>query len=87
MPIDDEIGDGVAGTERPYEAVELSIADAFLPPSPAIIDVGANIGNHAVYGARNHQAEVTAFERYTPARQLFGANITCNGVSRLATHG
>ena len=87
VPVDDDIGDRIAVTSHPYEAVELSIVDAFLSPNPAIIDVGANVGNHAIYWALNHQAEVTAFERYTPARQLFGANITCNGVSRLATHG
>ncbi len=88
VPVDDDIGNRIAVASHPYEAVELSIVGAFLSPNPAIIDVGANVGNHAIYWALNHQAEVTAFEPYTPALQLLDANITRNGVGHLVTtHG
>jgi len=83
VPVDDDIGDRIAVTSHPYEAVELSIVDAFLSPNPAIIDVGANVGNHAIYWALTYHAEVSAFEPYHPARRLLDANVTRNGVGTL----
>ena len=83
VPVDDDIGNRIAVTSHPYEAVELSIVDAFLSPNPAIIDVGANVGNHAIYWALTYHAEVSAFEPYHPARRLLDANVTRNGVGTL----
>lgn len=88
VPTGDDIGNRVATTSRPYEAVELRIVDAFLPRNPAIIDVGANIGNHAIYWALTHRANVTAFEPFATAEILLNANVTRNAVGHLVTaHG
>ena len=81
--IADDIGDRIAATSRPYEAVELGIVDALLPQNPTIIDVGANIGSHTICWALTHQAKVTAYEPDAPARQLLCANIARDAVGRL----
>lgn len=87
-PIRDDIGGRIGATYRPYEAVDLGIVDAFLPQNPAIIDVGANIGNHAIYWALTRHATVMAFEPYDPARQLLDANIVRNSAgSTVAVRG
>jgi FkbM family methyltransferase len=85
VPSGDDIGARIGATDRPYEAIELSIVDAFLPPKPSIIDVGANIGNHSIYWALTGQAAVTAFEPYPPALKLLNANIARNSVTALVT--
>ncbi len=83
VPTGDDIGDRIAASSLPYETVNLTIVDAFLPRNPSIIDVGANVGNHAIYWALTHHARVTAFEPYAPAQQLLDANIARNGVGHL----
>ena len=83
VPISDDIGDRIASSSRPYEAVDLRIVDALLPQRPVVIDIGANIGNHSIYWALTHWAQVTAFEPYAPAKQLLDANIARNSVGEL----
>lgn len=88
VPVAEDICDRITATPRPEEAVELSIVDAFLPPTPTTLDVGASVGNHAIYWALTHHSEITAFEPYVPARQLLITNIVRNGVGHsVTTHG
>jgi protein O-GlcNAc transferase len=51
-------------------------------PGTAIIDVGANIGNHAVFFGTILNAPVYAFEPYQPNYQLLEMNIAANGLER-----
>ncbi|MDR3534163.1 MAG: FkbM family methyltransferase [Rhodopila sp.] len=47
-------------------------------PGTAIIDVGANIGNHAVFFGAILDAPVYAFEPYQPNHELLELNIAAN---------
>jgi len=49
-------------------------------PGTAVIDVGANIGNHAVFFGAVLGAPVHAFEPYGPSHELLEINIAANGL-------
>jgi FkbM family methyltransferase len=51
-------------------------------PGTAIIDVGANIGNHAVFFGAVLGAPVYAFEPYDANHRLLEMNIAANGLDR-----
>ena len=54
--------DRIEAKRRPYELTQLRAVAAVAPPSPTIIDVGANIGNHTAWWALVCGATVHAYE-------------------------
>jgi FkbM family methyltransferase len=54
-------------------------------PGTTVIDVGANIGNHAVFFGAILNAPVYAFEPYPPNQELLDRNIAANGLSGQVT--
>lgn len=67
-------------TGRPYESVMLQDMRARLAPGDLVLDIGANVGNHALYLACVAEARVIAFE---PNRELcaaMAASVARNGV-------
>ncbi|MBI1217416.1 MAG: FkbM family methyltransferase [Rhodobacteraceae bacterium] len=64
-----------------YEAEELAIIARHFPIGGRYCDIGANVGNHAVYVATFlHAARVVLFEPNPPAIALLRANIMLNGL-------
>lgn len=59
--------------------VLMKCREIYLPGS-AVIDVGANIGNHAVFFGVVLNAPVYAFEPYQPNHTLLEINIAANGL-------
>ena len=67
-----------------WEAEELDYLTAVLPPHPAVIDVGANVGNHAVYFARFlAPSNLRLFEPHPEAVEVLKDNLKLNGVSNV----
>jgi len=62
-----------------YELDLLEAAGQLYRKGSWIIDVGANIGNHAIYFARMLQARVLAFEPFARSREILLANLAANG--------
>lgn len=65
-----------------YELDVLMKSHQIYLPGTAIIDVGANIGNHSVYFGAVLGAPVYAFEPYEPNLELLEMNIAANGLER-----
>jgi FkbM family methyltransferase len=68
-----------------YELDLLQAAGEVYRRGTWIIDVGANIGNHAIYFARVLGARVLAFEPFPRSREILQANLAANGCSELVT--
>lgn len=81
VPPEDHIG-GVLCTGVPYELELLERTAAFLSPGAVVVDVGANIGNHAVFWALAAGAKVIALEPNPEAFEYLKANISVNGLER-----
>lgn len=67
---------------------ELAVADRYLPDGAVILDIGANIGNHALYWiARRKARRVVCFEPVPANFALLSRNITVNGYAdRIEAH-
>jgi FkbM family methyltransferase len=67
-----------------WEAEELDYLTAVLPPHPAVIDVGANVGNHAIYFARFlAPSHLRLFEPHPEAVEILKDNLKLNGVNNV----
>ncbi len=79
-PDPDHLGRMIRGNRTFYELdVLMKCRELYLPGS-AIIDVGANIGNHAVFFGAILDAPVYAFEPHRPNYDLLEMNILANGL-------
>jgi len=64
-----------------YEPEELEIIRRFCPPGAVFCDIGANIGNHAVYALKFLRvAQLIAFEPNPEAIAILRSNLGLNGV-------
>jgi FkbM family methyltransferase len=67
-------------THRPYEENVLRVGVALSSPGDQIVDVGANLGNHAVYWGLAGRT-VTAFEPNRDVAEILQRNVERNGVA------
>ena len=64
-----------------YEAEELEIIRKWCPPGAVFLDIGSNVGNHALYALTFlHAARVVLCEPNPVAIQILMANLGLNGV-------
>lgn len=71
-----------------YEAEELAIIARHFPIGGRYCDIGANVGNHAIYVATFlHAARVVLVEPNPPAIALLRANVMLNGLDRVCDLG
>ncbi len=82
-PEPDHLATIIRGTGRFYEPDVLMKVQEIYLPGTAIVDVGANIGNHTVFFATILGAKVIAFEPFGPNHDLLLLNIAANGLERL----
>jgi FkbM family methyltransferase len=69
-----------------YEIAELSFMRPFLPRSGGrVVDIGANIGNHAIFFDRICEAQVTVFEPNPAVIPELLLNLKRNGCTRTDT--
>lgn len=78
----DHIWKSVRDTGKFYEAEFLDALGRDLKAGDLVLDVGANIGNHAIYFAGVCDARVIAFEPNPAALALLKENISANGLRR-----
>lgn len=78
----DHIWKTVRDTGAFYEAEFLDALGKDLKAGDLVLDVGANIGNHAIYFAGVCDARVIAFEPNPAALTLLKENIAANGLRR-----
>lgn len=64
-----------------YEADDLADVARHLPTAPNVLDVGANVGNHAIYFAARLAATVTVIEPNPVALAPLVANIVLNDLT------
>jgi FkbM family methyltransferase len=76
----DHLGRMIRANRQFYELDVLMKCRELYLPGTAIIDVGANIGNHAVFFGAILNAPVYAFEPYRPNHDLLEMNIAANGL-------
>ena len=79
-PDPDHMGRMIRSNRSFYEIDVLMKCREIYLPGTAIIDVGANIGNHAVFFGAILNAPVYAFEPYQPNHDLLEMNIAANGL-------
>jgi FkbM family methyltransferase len=79
-PDPDHVGRTIRINRSFYEMDVLMKCREVYLPGTAIIDVGANIGNHAVFFGAVLNAPVYAFEPYEPNHDLLAMNIAANGL-------
>ncbi|MEM1140067.1 MAG: FkbM family methyltransferase [Pseudomonadota bacterium] len=73
-------------TKTYYELNVLTTLQSLIPPQARIVDVGANIGNHSVFFARQcGAASIHAFEALESTFQILQQNIALNGLSDIIT--
>ena len=66
-----------------YEEKELALIRSVLPVGGVFLDIGANVGNHAIYVAKFlHAARVVAIEPNPEACRYLIANVLMNGLER-----
>ena len=68
-----------------YEERFLSFAASLLTPDSVVVDIGANIGNHALFLARKCAA-VHCFEPNPRALERLARNISLNGFTNIIVH-
>lgn len=67
-----------------YEVEELRIIAKFLAPGGVFVDIGANVGNHALYvGTYLHPRQIVVFEPNPPAIAILRLNLALNGLQRV----
>jgi FkbM family methyltransferase len=79
-PDPDHLGRMIRANRAFYELDVLMKCRELYLPGTAIIDVGANIGNHAVFFGSVLNAPVYAFEPHKPNYELLEMNIAANGL-------
>lgn len=87
---DDHVQRVVIASGRFYEAEMLEDLRGRLAPGDVFVDVGANVGNHAVFAACVCQARVVAFEPSPALADHCDANLRLNGAqdrAMLIRHG
>jgi FkbM family methyltransferase len=77
VPPEDHIG-GVLCTGVPYELELLMRTSDLLPSGAVVVDVGSNIGNHAVFWALVAGAKVVALEPNPEALEYLTTNVASN---------
>lgn len=82
---DDYIGRVVASSHRPYE-YSLLFASLIFAKRGTVVDVGANIGNHAMFWAVFTAAKVECFEPNPEAIEILNQNVSGFG-DRVVVHG
>jgi FkbM family methyltransferase len=82
VPPGDHIG-GVLAHGTPYEAELLEMTEDLLRPGDLVVDVGANIGNHALFWAVHCGADIIAFEPNPAAMSYLEVNIEANDGARV----
>ena len=82
-PVRDTLQAHMAQTGRFYEEMELTALRSLLPLAPFVVDVGANLGNHAVFFERACGARrVVVFEAQAGLLPELTANLRLNGCTR-----
>jgi FkbM family methyltransferase len=79
-PDPDHLGRAIRGSRTFYELDVLMKCREVYLPGTAIIDVGANIGNHSIFFGAILSAPVYAFEPFRPNHELLELNIAANGL-------
>jgi FkbM family methyltransferase len=66
-----------------FECDQLLQLNAVIPPQAVILDIGANIGNHAIYWATQLSArKVYAFEPVPETFRILERNVQLNGLEK-----
>jgi FkbM family methyltransferase len=81
VPPDDHIGRVISESHAPYESTLLHRAAALLKKGDIVVDVGANIGNHALYLAVVSGARVVAVEPNPVAAAYLHHNVRLNSLA------
>lgn len=69
-----------------YEIEELALIEKHYDPGTTFVDIGSNIGNHAIWAARCLEApKVICFEPVLGQHTLLCANIAINGLNDVVT--
>jgi FkbM family methyltransferase len=79
-PDPDFLARAIRGNRTFYELDLLMKCRELYLPGTAIIDVGANIGNHSIFFGAIMNAPVYAFEPFPPNHALLELNIAANGL-------
>jgi FkbM family methyltransferase len=67
-----------------YEAEELQIIREYFPRGGTFVDVGSNVGNHAIFVSKFlDPAQIIVIEPNPPAIAILKVNILLNGLQRL----
>lgn len=86
IPDGDHIGESVRSSGRPYERDLLRTLAPFVWPSHVVVDVGANIGNHALYFAVARGAFVHAFEPNPESRRYLKESVEASRIRHVMIH-
>jgi FkbM family methyltransferase len=69
---------------RLYEVEELAIIAECFPAGGVFVDIGTNVGNHAIFvGKYLNPTQVIAFEPNPPAIEILRINLALNGLTDL----
>jgi FkbM family methyltransferase len=79
-PEPDHLARVIHGNRMFYELDVLMKCREIYLPGTAVIDVGANIGNHAVFFGAILNAQVYAYEPFQPNYDLLEMNVAANGL-------
>ena len=85
-PDGDDIGEFMRSGGHPYEHDLLRTLAPFVRPRSVVVDVGANIGNHALFFAVVLEATVHAFEPNPIAREWLRRNMELNPTGHIYLH-
>jgi FkbM family methyltransferase len=85
-PDGDWIGGTIQRTGKPYEHDLLRVLGPFARRPSMVVDVGANIGNHALYFALVRGVTVHAFEPNPVALEYLRTNVEANGARSVHVH-
>lgn len=85
-PAGDHIGEAIRASGLPYERDLLRVLAPFVRRRTVVVDVGANIGNHALYFAITRGAVVHAFEPNPESRHYLRESLEANRVNHVYIH-
>lgn len=86
VPEGDHIGEVIRTSGHPYEQDLLRTLAPFVWPSHVVVDVGANVGNHALYFAVTRGAFVHAFEPNLESRRYLRRSIAASQIRHVMVH-
>ncbi|NRG16586.1 FkbM family methyltransferase [Rhizobiales bacterium] len=79
---DDEIQKIIYSSRRFYEQEILESIEKYVPEDATILDIGANIGNHALYWARKSpNRKIVCFEPVSSTFEILKKNIEANNIN------